>query len=256
MARSAISRLARRRSAFSRLRRRAQSAAARVSLRRSRGNRRRCSPPSARACDRGTAVFAAGVSLGGSALLNWLGRAGATLRRIRCRGGGRVRAARPHGVGHRHRQGLQPPIYARHFLRTLKPKALAMARALSRPARRDARRAAHGPCGTSTTPSPRRCTASPDTDDYWTRGVVEAVAARDRAADARAQRARTIRSSRARRCPAPSEVSAAVTLEQPAARRPRRLRSSAPSGPHRLAAAKRLTAASFADRIVERHRRP
>ncbi len=77
----AHARLARRRAAFSRLRRRAESPAARLSLGRSRGDRRDArGDPS-----RDTAVrhrcYAVGVSLGGSALLNWLGRAGATASR-------------------------------------------------------------------------------------------------------------------------------------------------------------------------------
>lgn len=71
-------------------------------------------------------LYAVGVSLGGSALLNWLGRAGDA-------GGTLVRAAAGVSVpldlmaaGIAIGQGLNR-IYTAHFLQTLKPKALAMA---------------------------------------------------------------------------------------------------------------------------------
>jgi len=76
--------------------------------------------------DSRTTLFASGVSLGGSALLNWLGREGAAARNI-------VRAAATASVpldlmaaGIAIGQGLNR-IYTWHFLTTLKPKALAMA---------------------------------------------------------------------------------------------------------------------------------
>jgi predicted alpha/beta-fold hydrolase len=72
-----------------------------------------------------TPVFAVGISLGGSALLNWLGRAGATAR---------VAAAAAVSApldlvaaGTAIDQGMNR-IYARHFLATLRPKSRAMAR--------------------------------------------------------------------------------------------------------------------------------
>ncbi|MFO1312664.1 MAG: alpha/beta fold hydrolase [Burkholderiales bacterium] len=72
-------------------------------------------------------MYAFGVSLGGSALLNWIGRAGE-------HASGTLRAAATVSVpldlmaaGTAIDQGLNR-IYARHFLHTLKPKALAMAR--------------------------------------------------------------------------------------------------------------------------------
>ncbi len=71
-------------------------------------------------------VHAVGVSVGGSALLHWLGRAGAT-------GTATLRAAAAIAVpldlsaaGRAIDQGFNR-IYAAHFLHTLKPKALAMA---------------------------------------------------------------------------------------------------------------------------------
>jgi len=76
----------------------------------------------------GPTIFACGVSLGGSALLNWLGRQGAAARDI-------VRAAATvsapldlMAAGIAIGQGLNR-IYTWHFLQTLRPKALAMAKA-------------------------------------------------------------------------------------------------------------------------------
>lgn len=70
-------------------------------------------------------LFAVGVSLGGSALLNWLGRAGASAQR-RLAAAAAVSApldltAAGIAIG----RGVNR-VYTRHFLRTLKPKALAM----------------------------------------------------------------------------------------------------------------------------------
>ena len=71
-------------------------------------------------------MYAVGVSLGGSALLNWIGRAGDHGQRV-LRAAAAVSApldlmAAGIAIG----QGLNR-IYTWHFLRTLKPKALAMA---------------------------------------------------------------------------------------------------------------------------------
>ena len=72
-------------------------------------------------------VFAVGVSLGGSALLNWLGRAGpaaaSTLRAAAAVSAPLDLMAAGIAIG----KGMNR-IYARHFLATLKPKSLAMAR--------------------------------------------------------------------------------------------------------------------------------
>ncbi len=74
----------------------------------------------------GTIVYAAGVSLGGSVLLNWLGRQGRAAGTV-------VRAAAAisapldlSAAGYAIGVGANR-IYTRYFLRTLKPKALAMA---------------------------------------------------------------------------------------------------------------------------------
>ena len=73
-----------------------------------------------------TPLFAVGVSLGGSALLNWLGRAGSNAART-LRAAAAVSApldlmAAGIAIG----RGVNR-VYTRHFLATLKPKSLAMA---------------------------------------------------------------------------------------------------------------------------------
>ena len=93
-----------------------------------------------------------------------------------------------------------------------------------------AHRARAHACASSTTSSPRRCTASPAPTTTGRARASKPWLAQHRRADAGAQRAATIRS-----CPAASlpharrSVSAAVTLEYPRARRPRRLRRPARS---------------------------
>ena len=75
----------------------------------------------------GAPLYAVGVSLGGSALLNWLGRAGsdagATVTAAAAVSTPLDLAAAGRSIG----EGLNR-IYTRHFLQTLKPKSLAMAR--------------------------------------------------------------------------------------------------------------------------------
>jgi predicted alpha/beta-fold hydrolase len=69
--------------------------------------------------------FAAGVSLGGNALLKWLGEQGAgaaaLVRRAAAISAPVDLAASGHALGH----GLNRALYARHFLVTLIPKAIA-----------------------------------------------------------------------------------------------------------------------------------
>jgi len=74
----------------------------------------------------GTPLFAVGVSLGGSALLNWLGRAEADAVRALA---GAAAVSAPldlMAAGIAIDRGLNR-IYAKHFLATLKPKSLAIA---------------------------------------------------------------------------------------------------------------------------------
>jgi predicted alpha/beta-fold hydrolase len=74
----------------------------------------------------GAAVYAVGVSLGGSALLNWVGRAQGDATRLVAAA---VAVSTPldlTAAGHAIARGANR-IYTHYFLRTLKPKALAMA---------------------------------------------------------------------------------------------------------------------------------
>lgn len=73
-----------------------------------------------------TVVHACGVSLGGSALLNWLGRAGQSAASTVSRAAAVCAPLDLMAAGRAIDRGPNR-IYARHFLQTLKPKALAMA---------------------------------------------------------------------------------------------------------------------------------
>ena len=119
-------RLARSDSAFSRLLWRTQPSAARLSFGRPCRGWRDLNAIRVR-IGGDIQLYAAGVSLGGSALLNWLGRAGsgasATLRRRR-RGVGAIDlTAAGEAIG----RGLNI-IYTWYFLATLKPKGHTLAR--------------------------------------------------------------------------------------------------------------------------------
>jgi predicted alpha/beta-fold hydrolase len=74
-----------------------------------------------------TVVYAAGVSLGGSALLNWLGRAGPDAARALTAAAAVSAPLDLTAAGIAIGRGLNR-IYAWHFLDTLKPKSAAMAR--------------------------------------------------------------------------------------------------------------------------------
>jgi predicted alpha/beta-fold hydrolase len=74
-----------------------------------------------------TRIFACGVSLGGSALLNWLGRRGTGATEMIAGAAAVCAPLDLMAAGHAIDRGANR-IYARNFLRTLKPKALAMAR--------------------------------------------------------------------------------------------------------------------------------
>ena len=157
-------------------------------------------------------LYAAGVSLGGNVLLKWLGRAGARRGDALVRAAAALRAARPHGRGHRDRQGLDR-IYAWHFLRTLKPKALAMARRFPGLFDRD-RIAPRAHAARLRRRRHRAAARLRDADDYWTRASSQAVARRRRGADARCSTPQ--RSVPARRSlPGTAEVAPRVQLEQP-----------------------------------------
>jgi len=113
-------------------------------------------------------VYAAGVSLGGNALLKWLGERGDEARGVVTRA---AAISAPLDVGAAGRtldRGLNRMLYVRHFLATLKPKALA--KGISFPglydtARVRAARTFYDFDNLVTAP----LHGFRDTDDYWTR---------------------------------------------------------------------------------------
>ena len=112
-------------------------------------------------------VWACGVSLGGSALLNWLGRAGTDARATVARAAAVSAPIDLMAAGKAIDRGLNR-LYASHFLHTLKPKALSMAQRF--PGRIDASAVARvrsmwafDDVVTS------RLHGFADTADYWTR---------------------------------------------------------------------------------------
>jgi predicted alpha/beta-fold hydrolase len=76
--------------------------------------------------DARTPLHAVGVSLGGSALLNWLGRQGAEAARVLVNAAAVSTPLDLSAAGKAIGEGFNR-VYARHFLVDLKPKALAMA---------------------------------------------------------------------------------------------------------------------------------
>ena len=216
-------RLARRHPAFPRLRRRAESAAARVPLRRSRGSRRRCWRASARA-SRPARVFAVGVSLGGSALLNWLGRAGESARRDRCARRQRCpRRSTSSAAGIAIGRGAQSHLHARTSCTTLKPEGARDGAALSRPARSRPRRARAHHVGVRRLRD-RAAARLRRRRRLLDARVVEAWLAHDRACRRSCINARNDPFVPAASLPVAGRgVAATVMLEQPRARRSRRL---------------------------------
>jgi uncharacterized protein len=158
-------------------------------------------------------VYAIGVSLGGSALLNWLGRMGADARATLA-GAAAVSAPLDLVAAGRSIDRGVNRIYARHFLATLKPKSLGIAARF--PGLLDARRIRrvrrmrefddavtaplHGFAGV---------------DDYWTRASSKPWLA-SIGVPTLVLNARNDPFIPASSLPVPHEVSALVTLEQPA----------------------------------------
>ncbi|HET9668849.1 MAG TPA: alpha/beta fold hydrolase [Casimicrobiaceae bacterium] len=161
-----------------------------------------------------TAIYAVGVSLGGSALLNWLGRRANDAREI-------VRAAAAVcapldlvAAGRAIDRGVNR-LYARHFLMTLKPKSLGIARRF--PGVLDVRRIRRV---RSMWEFDEVVTAPlhgfEGADDYWSRASskpwLRAIAVPTLVLNARNDPIIPAVS-----LPAQNEVGACVTLEQPAA---------------------------------------
>jgi len=160
-----------------------------------------------------TPLHAVGVSLGGSALLNWLGRAGADARATVARAAAVSAPIDLMAAGRAIDRGLNR-IYATHFLQSLKPKALAMARRF--PERIDAEAVARvrsmwafDDVVTS------RLHGFADTADYWTRASCKPWLASIRVPTL-VLNARNDPFVPGTSLPGPHEASADVLLEQPA----------------------------------------
>ena len=145
-------------------------------------------------------IVAVGVSLGGNALLRFAEEAGATaaasVRAIAAVSAPLDLAAGGRAIG----RGFGRQVYTRMFMRTMRAKALAQARAASRPLRCASGCARRATCATSTTSSPRRCTAfamPPTTTRAPRPGRSWPASAFRRSCSTRA----TIRSCPPRRCP-------------------------------------------------------
>ena len=165
-----------------------------------------------RALEPSAALYAVGVSLGGSALLNWLGREGEHAKAL-------VKAAAAvsapldlTAAGVAIGQGFNR-IYARHFLQTLKPKALAMARRF--PGKLDEasiRRADSMYAFDDVVTAPLH--GFDGTDDYWLRASSKPWL-RGIAVPTLVLNARNDPFIPAASLPGNAEVSSSVTLEQP-----------------------------------------
>jgi hypothetical protein len=158
-------------------------------------------------------LHAVGVSLGGSALLNWLGRAGRDAARTVNRAAAVSTPIDLMAAGSAIDRGLNR-VYAKHFLQTLKPKALAMAGRF--PGRIDASAVARvrtmwafDDVVTS------RLHGFADTADYWTRASCKRWLASIRVPTL-VLNARNDPFVPGESLPGPGEVSADVVLEQPA----------------------------------------
>lgn len=122
----------------------------------------------ARAVHPGVPRHAVGVSLGGNALLKWLGEAGDTARDFVDRAAAVSAPLDLAAAGHALDQGLNRVLYTAHFLRTLKAKALRKAARF--PGLLDARAiAAATTFRAFDTLVTARLHGFRDADDYWRR---------------------------------------------------------------------------------------
>lgn len=157
-------------------------------------------------------MYAVGVSLGGSALINWIGRAGSEAQRMLVAAAAVSVPLDLMAAGIAIGQGLNR-IYTWYFLRTLKPKALAMAQrfpGLLDPVRVKGARTMWDFDDTVTAP----LHGFAGTRDYWTRASSKPWLA-DVALPTLVLNARNDPFVPGFSLPGANEVSRAVTLEQP-----------------------------------------
>ena len=162
--------------------------------------------------DPATRAYAVGVSLGGSALLNWLGRAGADAGRTLTAAAAISTPLDLMAAGIAIGKGFNR-AYTRHFLTTLKPKSLAIAARF--PGLLDARRIRRVRSMwefDDAVTSPLHGFAG--TQDYWTRASSKPWL-KDIALPTLVINARNDPFIPARSLPGPSDVSSSVLLEQP-----------------------------------------
>lgn len=160
-----------------------------------------------------TPMHAVGISLGGSALLNWIGRAGGDAQRMLVAAAAVSVPLDLMSAGHAIDEGLNR-IYTRYFLRTLKPKALAMAARF--PGALDAARVRD----VATMWAFDDCVTAPlhgfaGTADYWTRASAKPWL-REVALPTLVLNARNDPFVPGASLPTAREVAPAVVLEQPA----------------------------------------
>jgi len=161
---------------------------------------------------RNATLHAVGVSLGGSALLNWLGRAGDDAKAAIARAASVSAPLDLTAAGAEIDRGLNR-IYAWHFLDTLKPKSRAMARRypqLLDEARIERAWTMHDFDDVVTAP----LHGFTGTSDYWSRASSKPWLARI-AVPALVLNARNDPFIPGASLPGPAEVSRAVVLEQP-----------------------------------------
>ncbi len=162
--------------------------------------------------DPATPAYAVGVSLGGSALLNWLGRAGSDAAKLLTAAAAVSAPLDLMAAGIAIGQGFNR-AYTRHFLTTLKPKSLVIARRF--PGLLDAARIRRVRTMwefDDVVTSPLHGFA--DTRDYWTRASSKPWLAHI-ALPTLVINARNDPFIPARSLPGPADVSRAVVLEQP-----------------------------------------
>jgi predicted alpha/beta-fold hydrolase len=160
-----------------------------------------------------TPLFAVGISLGGNALLKWLGETGSAARQL-VAGAAAVSAPLDmNAAGAALDSGFNRRVYTAHFLATLKAKSLAKAARFPGLLDVEAIRAATSFREFDTLVT-ARLHGYRDADDYWTRTSSKPLLG-DIAAPTLVLNAKNDPFLPARVLPGSNEVSASITLQQP-----------------------------------------